>query len=39
LEVETYTWDVMPGSAPRDLVDGLTRELLATQKLLAELSK
>jgi len=38
LEVETYTWDVMPGSGPRDLVDGLTRELRATQSLLAELS-
>jgi sugar phosphate isomerase/epimerase len=37
LEVETYTWDVMPGSGPRDLVDGLTRELLATQTLLGEL--
>ncbi|HET6327273.1 MAG TPA: metabolite traffic protein EboE [Planctomycetaceae bacterium] len=39
LEVETYTWDVMPGSAPRDLVDGLTGELSATRTLLAELSK
>jgi sugar phosphate isomerase/epimerase len=39
LEVETYTWDVMPASGPRDLVDGLTRELSATQSLLAELSK
>jgi sugar phosphate isomerase/epimerase len=38
LEVETYTWDVMPGGAPRDLVDRLTRELRATQSLLAELS-
>jgi sugar phosphate isomerase/epimerase len=39
LEVETYTWDVMPGSGPRDLVDGLTDELSATHTLLAELSK
>jgi hypothetical protein len=39
LEVETYTWDVMPGEAPRNLVDGLTRELLATHSLLAELSQ
>ncbi len=39
LEVETYTWDVMPGSGPRDLVDGLTGELSATRALLAELSK
>lgn len=38
LEVETYTWDVLPGRAPRDLADGLTRELQATQSLLAELS-
>jgi len=38
LEVETYTWDVMPGGRPRDLVDGLSRELRATQALLAELS-
>jgi sugar phosphate isomerase/epimerase len=38
LEVETYTWDVMPASGPRNLVDGLTRELRATQSLLAELS-
>jgi sugar phosphate isomerase/epimerase len=36
LEVETYTWDVMPGGGPRDLVDGLTRELVATQRLLAD---
>lgn len=34
LEVETYTWDVMPGSGPPDLVGGLTRELLATQRLI-----
>jgi hypothetical protein len=39
LEVETYTWDVMPGSGPRDLVEGLTGELGATRTLLAELSK
>jgi sugar phosphate isomerase/epimerase len=39
LEVETYTWDVMPGSGPRNLVDGLTRELSATQTLLGELSR
>jgi sugar phosphate isomerase/epimerase len=38
LEVETYTWDVMPGGAPRDLVDRLTRELTATRSLLGELS-
>ncbi len=39
LEVETYTWDVMPGAAPQRLVDGLRNELAATQSLLAELSR
>jgi hypothetical protein len=39
LEVETYTWDVMPGAAPQRLVDGLRSELAATQTLLAELSR
>jgi hypothetical protein len=34
LEVETYTWEVLPGAAPGDLVAGLTRELVATEKLL-----
>ncbi len=43
LEVETYTWDVLPGQAarsegPQRLIDGLTRELRATRELLAELS-
>lgn len=33
LEVETYTWDVLPGARPTDLVDGLTRELIATRAL------
>ena len=37
LEVETYTWEVLPGDGPPDLVEGLTRELLATKRLLAEL--
>ncbi len=37
LEVETYTWEVLPGKHSADLVDGLTRELTATQKLLADL--
>ena len=37
LEVETYTWEVLPRDGPPDLVDGLTRELLATKRLLAEL--
>lgn len=37
LEVETYTWEVLPGAGSGDLVDGLTRELLATDELLAGL--
>ncbi|HTI52302.1 MAG TPA: metabolite traffic protein EboE, partial [Planctomycetaceae bacterium] len=42
LEVETYTWEVLPdhsaeGGANR-LIDGLTRELMATRALLQELS-
>ena len=36
LEVETYTWNVMPGSTPPNLVEGLTRELQATNSLIAE---
>lgn len=36
LEVETYTWEVMPGAGPADLVEGLSREIIATQKLIAE---
>ncbi len=32
LEVETYTWDVLPG-ATADLVEGLSRELTATRGL------
>ncbi len=41
LEVETYTWEVLPGddnlaSVP-NLVDGLTEELIATRNLLANL--
>jgi sugar phosphate isomerase/epimerase len=41
LEVETYTWEVLPGEAsratnnPAPLIDGLTRELTATRELLA----
>jgi sugar phosphate isomerase/epimerase len=34
LEVETYTWEVLPGAGPADLVKGLTRELTATDELL-----
>jgi len=35
LEVETYTWDVLPGE--QDLVEGLTKELSATRQLLGSL--
>ncbi len=35
LEVETYTWEVLPGESPTNLVEGLTRELTATQTLLS----
>jgi hypothetical protein len=34
LEVETYTWGVLPGEDKPDLVTGLTREILATRALL-----
>lgn len=36
LEVETYTWEVLPGAAGVDLVEGLTGEMLATESLLSE---
>ncbi|QEL15023.1 metabolite traffic protein EboE [Limnoglobus roseus] len=34
LEVETYTWEVMPGDGPPDVVAGLTAEIEATQRIL-----
>jgi hypothetical protein len=37
LEVETYTWEVLPGGPATDLVSGLTCELRATQALLASI--
>lgn len=38
LEVETYTWEVLPGSGgSANLVEGFTRELISTQTLLSEL--
>lgn len=37
LEVETYTWEVLPGGTP-NIVEGFTRELLATKRLLQEQS-
>jgi sugar phosphate isomerase/epimerase len=38
LEVETYTWPVLPGVTATDMVDGLARELVATRDLLATLA-
>jgi hypothetical protein len=38
LEVETYTWEVLPGAAGPDIVDGLAKELTATDRLLATTS-
>lgn len=35
LEVETYTWEVLPGSQSPNIVEGLTKELLATRQLLS----
>ena len=37
LEVETYTWEVLPDGHSSDLVQGLTNELVATRELLTEL--
>ncbi len=34
LEVETYTWEVLPGGGRTELATGFARELLATQRLL-----
>ena len=38
LEVETYTWEVLPGGEKPDLVTGLARELTATHELLGEIA-
>ncbi|MCA8988769.1 MAG: hypothetical protein KDA78_14060, partial [Planctomycetaceae bacterium] len=38
LEVETYTWSVMPGKDLPDVCDGLTRELEYTLNFLNQLS-
>ncbi|HBN75984.1 MAG TPA: hypothetical protein DD473_09220 [Planctomycetaceae bacterium] len=38
LEVETYTWSVMPGENLPDPCEGLAREMTATQQLLADLT-
>jgi sugar phosphate isomerase/epimerase len=37
LEVETYTWEVLPGEQSIPLVTGLTRELTATRTLVTEI--
>ncbi len=37
LEVETYTWEVLPSGSSVSLVDGLTRELTATRALINNL--
>jgi sugar phosphate isomerase/epimerase len=39
LEVETYTWEVLPGAGPADLVTGLARELAATHQMAAEATR
>ncbi len=33
LEVETYTWEVLPGGGTPNLVDGFAKELIATRTL------
>ena len=37
LEVETYTWEVLPGAAQKHLAQGLADELIATRNLLKEI--
>jgi hypothetical protein len=38
LEVETYTWEVLPDGGTPNIVDGFTKELLATRTLLDSLT-
>lgn len=38
LEVETYTWEVLPDGGATNLVDGFAQELRSTQQLLNELT-
>ncbi|OWK43506.1 metabolite traffic protein EboE [Fimbriiglobus ruber] len=38
IEVETYTWSVLPGDGASDLVTGLAKEIDATQKLMNDLT-
>ena len=35
LEVDTYTWPVLPGVASGDVIAGMARELIATRDLIA----
>ncbi|MGC1274899.1 MAG: metabolite traffic protein EboE [Planctomycetaceae bacterium] len=37
LEVETYTWNVLPGGERLSIVEGIVAELAATRKLLGDL--
>jgi sugar phosphate isomerase/epimerase len=37
LEVETYTWAVLPGGERPSIIDGIAQELRATRRLLADL--
>ena len=39
LEVETYTWEVLPDGKKTDLVDGLTAEMTATAALLGDVDE
>ncbi len=39
LEVETYTWNVMPGETSPDVVHGLAEEMRSTYRLLEELQQ
>jgi sugar phosphate isomerase/epimerase len=38
LEVETYTWPVLPGADPIDLAAGIARELIATRALMGNIA-
>jgi hypothetical protein len=38
LEVETYTWGVLPSEEKPSIVDGIAKELRATQLLLGNLA-
>jgi uncharacterized protein YjbK len=37
LEIETYTWEVLPDGKSVDLVTGLCQEIEATDELLSEI--